>query len=48
MKYNICSNNNDVNDIILTSLKDLDNIFFVEHSDSENEKDIEKLDNKEL
>ncbi|CAG8500551.1 9137_t:CDS:2, partial [Scutellospora calospora] len=48
MEYNIRSNDNDVNDIILTSLKDLDNIFFVEHSDSENEKDNEKLDNEEL
>ncbi|CAG8628904.1 16756_t:CDS:2, partial [Dentiscutata heterogama] len=36
------------NKIILESLRDLDNIFFVEHSDSENEKGDEKLINEEL
>ncbi|CAG8560675.1 12552_t:CDS:2 [Dentiscutata heterogama] len=48
LESNIHSNDNDINDIILISLKDLDNIFFVEHSDSENEKDNEKLDDEEL
>ncbi|CAG8761836.1 16533_t:CDS:2, partial [Cetraspora pellucida] len=43
MEYNIHSNDNEVNESILTSLKDLDNIFFVDNSDSESEKDDEKL-----
>ncbi|KAF0554854.1 chaperonin: PROVISIONAL [Gigaspora margarita] len=48
MEYNIRSNDDDANEIILTSLKDLDTIFFVEHSDSENEEDDENLSDEEL
>ncbi|CAG8778009.1 21972_t:CDS:1, partial [Cetraspora pellucida] len=36
MKYNICFNDSSVNKIIIDVLKNLDNIFFVECLDSEN------------
>ncbi|RIB06995.1 hypothetical protein C2G38_2215644 [Gigaspora rosea] len=39
MEYNICSNDNNTNEVIITALEELDNTFFVECLDSESDED---------
>ncbi|CAG8578061.1 5101_t:CDS:1 [Scutellospora calospora] len=51
MEYNICSNDSNLNKIIIDTLKNLDNTFFVECLDSESDEepnillDIESISN---
>ncbi|CAG8493073.1 14553_t:CDS:1, partial [Dentiscutata heterogama] len=51
MEYNIRSNDNNTNEAIITTLEDLDNIFYIEYLDSESDEesnflsDIEPISN---
>ncbi|CAG8475198.1 35724_t:CDS:2 [Gigaspora margarita] len=47
MEYNLCFSDQNTNEVILTALKDLDNTFFIEHSDSE-ESSVSDNDNNEI
>ncbi|CAG8852436.1 18342_t:CDS:2, partial [Gigaspora margarita] len=46
MEYNIHSNNDSINEDILSVLKDLDDTFFVDYSDSEDEEFNTVLDDE--
>ncbi|CAG8467770.1 hypothetical protein C2G38_2149154 [Gigaspora rosea] len=48
MEYNICSNDDTINKDILAALKDLDNTFFVDYLDSEDEESNSVLDNESI
>ncbi|KAF0440391.1 chaperonin: PROVISIONAL [Gigaspora margarita] len=48
MEYNIQSNDDNVNKVILAALKDSDNTFFVEYSDSKNKEFDSVLDHESI
>ncbi|CAG8587218.1 10677_t:CDS:2, partial [Cetraspora pellucida] len=48
MEYNIYSSNSSTNKIIIAALEDLNNTFFVEHLDSESDKESNSLSDVEL
>ncbi|CAG8758190.1 6534_t:CDS:1, partial [Dentiscutata heterogama] len=48
MEYNIHSNDDSINEVILSVLKDLDDTFFANYSDSEGEESNSVLDDKSI
>ncbi|CAG8611398.1 12397_t:CDS:2 [Gigaspora rosea] len=48
MEYNLCFSDEKTNEVILTTLKDLENIFFIEHSDFEENSESDNDNNEEI
>ncbi|CAG8557413.1 2139_t:CDS:2 [Scutellospora calospora] len=48
MEYNLCFNNQKTNKVILTTLKNLENMFFIEYSDSEESSESDNDYNKKI